>query len=159
MSRGIVDRALDAYLAEMGRKSIDPEGVRVSSLAALVGVPTSAMSHHLQQYLRRQAKGVTRYVIGCEGYGNPKTSSNPPRWKIMAKPNSDPKVVQRARLAHAKYLAHDNLTKTVRDYTRETFPGLGGTDLDRTIETVVQGMLQHLKVDVDTAVRLLNSAA
>ena len=156
--RSLVDRALDEYVHRMGTRGVEPDGVRVGTLAALVGVDTRKMSAKLQEYRVRQSKTKTRYVIGCQGYGNPETSPNPPRWKILAKPTSDPQVVRKARQDHAVYLANDNLRKTVGDYTCEVFPALQGAARDHVIEIATHGLLQHLEVDVQTAVRLIENS-
>jgi len=158
VTRSLVDRALDEYVGKMGRRGVDADGVRVGTLAALAGVTVRRMSGLLQEYRTRQGKTKTRYVIGCEGYGNPETSANPPRWKILAKPTSDPKVVQKAREDHATYLANDGLAKVVKDYACEVFPALQGAERDHVIEVATSGLLQHLEVDVKTAVRLIENS-
>jgi len=152
---GLVDQALDAYVASMGTRGIDPQGVRVGTLAALVGVSNPRMSALLQDYRVRQNGGGTKYVVGCEGYGNPDTSTNPPRWKILSRPNSDPVVVQRARRDHAIYLARDMQTRLVRDFICEVYPALQGAQRDRVVQTVSGSLLAHLDIDVSTAVQMI----
>lgn len=149
----VVELALDRYVSEMGKRGVDPNGIRVATLAQLAGVERKAMSTMLQEYRYRQgtmpAEKKSRYVIGCEGYGRAA------RWSIMAKPRTDPVVVENNRMDHAIYVAGDALKRLVKDYTAEVYPALRSKDRDRVIEIATRGLVDHVKVDVNTAVQLI----
>lgn len=121
--------ALDAYVSYMSTKGLDAKGFRTATLAHLAGVSTGQMSAMLQDYRIRQATGHPeyRYVIGCHEYGRNA------RWKILAKPGSDPKVVQQARREQAKWAARDAYNRITRDMAYELYPGLRGIESDDRI--------------------------
>jgi hypothetical protein len=128
----VVDEALDRYVSEMGRRGIEPEGVTARTLAALVDVPRSTMSTLLQEYRIAQAKpGATRYVLACREYGRNA------RWRIVAKPGSDPKVVQAARTEQGRYIAKDAVLRFLRDRNLEVAPALKGAAADENLAHVM----------------------
>lgn len=150
----LVDKAIDAYIAKMGTRGIDPEGFFARTLASFAKVERGEMSLALQYYRYRQrTHGDTRFIIACEGYGPGA------RWRIQAKPSSDPKVVRQNRKDHAIYLAQDNQTKLVRDYASEVYPALQGAQLDQVIEIAVKGLVRNVETAVDTAVALIEAQA
>lgn len=150
----VVELALDRYVSEMGKRGVDPNGIRVQTLATLAGVPRKRMSIMLQEYRSRQKDlpdgQRSRYVIGCEGYGRAA------RWSIMAKPKTDPVVVANNRMDHAIYVAQDALARLVRDYAAEVYPGLRKKETDEVIEIATRGLVEHVQVDVNTAVQLIH---
>jgi hypothetical protein len=152
----VVELALDKYVSEMGKRGVDPNGIRVLTLAQLAGVPRKRMSIMLQEYRQRQKELAeedpprqSRYVIGCEGYGPAA------RWSIMAKPKTDPVVVENNRMDHAIYVAGDAVKRLIRDYTSEVYPGLRKKETDEVIEIATRGLIEHVQVDVNTAVQLI----
>jgi plasmid maintenance system antidote protein VapI len=152
----VVELALDRYVSEMGKRGVDPNGIRVQTLAQLAGVPRKQMSVMLQEYRYRQGALAekdppqhSRYVVGCEGYGRAA------RWSIMAKPKTDPVVVQNNRMDHAIYVAQDAVNRLVRDYTAEVYPGMRKKEIDEVVEIATRGLVEHVKVDVNTAVQFI----
>lgn len=128
-SISIVEDALDQYVAYFGSRGIDPAGVRVATLAKLVDVTPAQMSQAVQAYRQAQVRdGATRYVIGCREYGRNA------RWSILAKPSTDPKVVQRARVEQARWITKDAVTRFAKDRLLEVNPSLTGKGKDPVIE-------------------------
>ena len=111
-------------------KGIDPKGVHAKTLAALVKVTRQKMSFALQTYRREQQHGRTDYVIAGYGYGRDA------RWRILYRPGSDPKVVQRARAARPSFAASPGVTSG-QDVVCELEPGLGGSALGAAIASVL----------------------
>lgn len=139
-----VNQAITAYLASMGRRGIDPGGVRARTLAHFAGMPTGEMSLALQEYVKAQGsgRGQTQYVIGCRGYGREA------RWHILARPGSDPQVVQENRRLHGLWIVEDALRRLYADQFREVLPGLQGTTLDLEIEALVRLGVQQFEASV-----------
>lgn len=123
-----VDNGLDIYIRNMARRGIDPGGFRTHTLAQLAGVSRPYMSTALQQYRMTQGNGNTRYVIACEQYG-PLA-----RWRILAKPGSDPVVVQEARRQHGLWIARDAFRRYVTDRVHELQPALTNSQQDQLID-------------------------
>lgn len=146
----LVEQALDRYLA---RRKSDPDGLTAARLARLVGVRRGQMSEALQEYRRAQAKGTyaLRYTIGCEGYGTAAL------WFIMSWPGADTPGLEARRMEHAVYIAQDTMDRLVRDYARETEPALQGTVLDQVVEIAADGLVQHVRVAVQGAVKVIRA--
>jgi hypothetical protein len=151
-NEGIVDLALDRYVARMAKKGIDPTGVQVRTLAALVKRSPGAFSHLMQQYRRAQSKHTTRYVVGCQGYGRAG------RWTILAKPGDDPTVVREARRSQALWISHDMANRFVRDVAREIQPGLKNSEVDKVIRQVLPLVTGQLATVVEHVERVLTNA-
>lgn len=152
----IVEQALDAYVSQMSQRRIDPKGFRVSTLALLVGKPSGTMSQMLQRYRLAQARQVgdyrgqtTRYVIAARSYG-PNA-----RWRILAKPGSDPKVVREARREQAKHIARDAYSRVVSDLVNELYPALGGGELDQHLADTMDFARRQFEVVVNHVDRVL----
>lgn len=130
----MVDRALDRYVAEMGRRGLDPAGVKAVTLAGLIDCPTPSVSSWLQEYRLSQLPGgtATRYVIGCQGYGRKA------RWRILAKPGSDPLVVRKARREQARWITQDVVSRYLRDRVHEVIAALQGNADDEQIRHVTK---------------------
>jgi hypothetical protein len=141
----VVDVALNKYITMLNSRGIavDPDGFRAVTLAKVVGVSTSHMSAQLQDYRYRQSSGKSRYIIGCEEYG-PRA-----RWKILAKPGTDPKAVQKARRLHAMWLARDTAQKFLRDVGLEVTPALKGAPMDPTIQSVLDHMARQIVLNAE----------
>lgn len=151
-----VELALDKYVRARRGRGIDPSGFRARTIAKIAGVDTSDMSSMLQRYRWTQRRpGATQYVVACQGYGSKA------RWRILAKPGSDPAVVREARREQALWVARDGLERIVRDTLTEVFPGLRGTVVDNLVEREVDTMVGHMKVSVRSVERALaaNGAA
>lgn len=150
-----VEKALDAYLTKLkarGQQGYrqNPGGIRAATLAKLAGVTRSQMSTMLMSYRWIQRRdGATRYVVGAQGYGQAA------RWRILAKPGSDPKAIREARLEQAMWIAQDGMARIVRDTLHEAFPALAGTAVDDIIEDEMSAMIDHLRVTVKTVDRRL----
>lgn len=145
-----VERGLDRLVTLSTKRGVDVRAFNREIVARLAGVAPDDMSNLLQLYRSAQPiGGVTKYVIAAEGYGRAA------RWKILAKPGSDPKSVQQARLDHAAYLAKDSIERTVRDYVTEVEPALTSKQRDQVIAAAQASLLGHLRVDVDTAINML----
>src|SRR5690606_20553698 len=78
-----------------------------------------------------RSDSTTRYVVGCQGYG-PEA-----RWRILAKPGSDPKVVREARKDQATWIVKDSIERAMRDRLFEVNPSLAGTDSDALIDAAL----------------------
>lgn len=122
----VVEDALDQYVSAFGTRGVDPSGVRCRTLATIAKVSVPTMSRYLQDHRQR---GGERYVVACQQYGAKRG-----RWKILAKPGSDPKVVQKARVNHTVWIAEDAARRLVKDIAKEIAPGMKGTAWDRVIE-------------------------
>lgn len=122
----IVEDALDKYVTALGRRGVEPSGIRAKTLAGLAGVSRRKMSGYLQEH---RAQGGERYVVACQRY------SRDARWKILAKPGSDPKVVQKARRDHAVWVAKDAMSRVANDVAKEIGPSMSGKEWDRVIES------------------------
>lgn len=123
-----VDLGLDRYIRSMQGRGIDPVGFRTNTLSQLAGVSRSYMSTALQQYRLTQGRVPTRYVIACEQYG-PLA-----RWRILAKPGSDPLVVREARRQHGLWIARDAFRRYVTDRVHELQPSLTNSQQDQLID-------------------------
>jgi hypothetical protein len=145
-----VELALDSYVKTRRGRGIEPTGFYARTLAKVAGCETARMSRLLQEFRYCQRRpGATRYVVACQGYGAKA------RWHILAKPGSDPHVVQEARREQALWVARDGLNRIVRDTLHEVFPGLRGKALDAAIEREVETMVAHMQVSVKAVERAL----
>ena len=128
-----VEDALDQYVASMGHKGVDPGGFRTRTLAKMVDLEPSKMSTYLQEYRLAQARpdATTRYVIGCQGYGRDA------RWRILAKPGTDPKVVRLARKDQGRWIVKDAIERAMRDRLFEVNPSLAGVESDALIDSAL----------------------
>ena len=144
-----VENALDRYVKERGRRGSDPNGVRTRTLAHLAGVPVSAMSPMLQTFRVTQAKvdkdgaAVTKYVIAASGYGREA------RWRILAKPGSDPKVVQEARRSQTLWVARDMVKRVLSDVIHELNPSLQDAAVDQRIEAATKFLTTQVVLIAD----------
>ena len=113
---------------------MDPDGVRTRTLAHLADVAPTEMSVMLQSYRLAQARlgengaPTTRYVIASQGYGRDA------RWRLLAKPDTDPKKVREARQSQMKWITQDMVRRVLSDVITEINPGLRGAETDQMIE-------------------------
>jgi hypothetical protein len=140
----IVEDALDQLVEMMRQRSIDAKGFNREIVARLGGVSPDEMSSMLQLYRQAQkVGGATKYVIAATGYGRGA------RWRILAKPGSDPKATQEARRQQAVWTATDAQARIVSDLMHEVFPGLRQTQIDGVIDRE----MEFLTDTMDTMVR------
>lgn len=149
----LVDAALDAYVARMAARGLDPEGFRAATLAGLAHVDTPRMSQLLQEYrLCQRREGATRYVVACHQYGAGS------RWSILAKPNTDPAVVREARRAQALWAVKDAASRLTRDGLLEVRPGLRDSQADRLIDAAQRATETMLTAQLTLVQQLLEPA-
>lgn len=147
----MVDDALDALVAEMGRRGIDAQGFNRQVLARLAGVSPEEMSTMLQQYRYAQREeGATRYVLGARQYGRSA------RWRILAKPGSDPKVVREARREQAIWAAVDAERRVLSDLMHEVYPGLN-VQVDAAIANEMDFLTDQMRLIVKRVERQLTN--
>lgn len=141
-----VDQALDRYVTERRGRGIEPNGVRRKTLAYLAGISDQKMSQLLQQYRVAQSKDDgTRYVVAAQDYGREA------RWRILAKPGSDPKVVQEARQEQAKWITADAVRRFTTDRITEVEPALRDKETDERVKHAMAFMAEQL----DSTVRFV----
>jgi len=142
----LVDDAVEQYLLSITSGNI-PRSVRVATLANFGGVSRGYMSTCLQLHRQAQQHGLTKYYLGCEGYGRYAA------WRILRIPNSDPVSVQDGRKTHARYNSRDNFRKMMRDVATEIKPGLQNAPDDQLIDSATNMVQQSW----DAAVQFLES--
>lgn len=123
----VVNGALDRYVAKMRKRGLDPEGVRVGTLARFAGVSNMTMGQYLQSYRGLQGRRATRYVVAAENYGTRA------RWSILGKPGDDPKTVRDNRLRHATWYVGDASARAMSDAIHEVLPALHDDSADHKI--------------------------
>lgn len=139
----IIDNALDRYVSERRSRGVDPDGVRVKTLAHIADVSNGEMSTMLQSYRIAQARdGATRYVIAANSYGRNA------RWHILAKPGTDPRGVREARTAQTRWVAEDLTQRWFSDLKHEISPGLQDAETDEAIRAATEfltGQFEQVK--------------
>jgi len=136
----MVDNAITLYLQSVTGSV--PRSVHASTLAHIAGVPIEYMSQSLQLHRAAQGKGLTKYVLGCEGHGRYA------EWVFLAKPNSDPQWIQQARKQHGKHVARDTVKRYFLDVLCEVKPGLKGAPDDQLIDSASNMVAQSLEAAV-----------
>lgn len=158
----LVDAALDRYIAlrlayqeQKGLARLLPFEFSARALAAVATIDTPAMSYALQDYRIAQARhGATRYVIGCHTYGERA------RWRILARPDDDPRAIADARRAQLVHVANDSARRFARDVRREIVPGLHTNKaIDRQIAAVARMHETSLVAQLEMIRELLGNGA
>ncbi len=141
-----VEAALTVYVKTLGPRGADRRGFRAEVLADIAGISTVEMSDALQEYRQKKRKG---FALGCQGYGRAA------RWFVLAKPNTDPRVVQRARREHLRYTAEDAVARFVQDQRLEVDPSLKNTPLDQCITSAQSDLTRQFQAAVESLAILL----